>query len=68
MKALKRIVEELFGLFVDDGAYAGAIVAWLVVVGLVAKLVPGGAAWAGVLLFAGLAAILLESTTRRSRK
>jgi hypothetical protein len=68
MKALKRIFEEVWGLFVDDGAYAGAIVGWLVVIGLVVKFAPGAAAWAGFALFAGLAAILLESAVRRSRK
>jgi hypothetical protein len=68
MKALQRIFEELFGLFVDDGAYAGAIVGWLVVIGLVTKFVPGAAAWTGIALFAGLAAILFESAIRRSRK
>ncbi len=68
MRALKRIFEEVFGLFVDDGAYAGAIVGWLVVIGLVVKFVPGAAAWAGILLFVGLATILLESAWRKSRK
>jgi len=37
MKALKTIFAELASLFVDDGAYAAAIVVWLVVVAVLVR-------------------------------
>ncbi len=68
MNWLRTIVTETFGLFVDDGAFAVAILAWLIVTGLVLPSVGTGAAVKGPILFAGLAAILIESATRRARK
>ncbi len=67
MKGLGRIVSEMVGLFVDDGRFALAILAWI---GVVWKLLPRlGLApeGDGVALFAGLAAILLEGAWRRAR-
>jgi hypothetical protein len=60
---LKSIGRELLGLFVDDGSYAGAILLW---VGLAVAGLPrlGLGAWDGPVLFAGLAAILVESVLR----
>lgn len=64
MSWLKTIVQEAYGLFVDDGWFAVAVLAWLCAVWLIRQhLAP---AWGGILLFAGLALILLESTLRRS--
>jgi hypothetical protein len=68
MKLLKTILDETLGLFVDDGAFAAAIVLWLAVVAALTRLVPDAAAWAGGVLFVGLAAILVESAMRRARK
>jgi hypothetical protein len=68
MKLLKTILDEAIAMFVDDGAFALAIVIWLAVTAGLARLVPGGAAWAGGVLFVGLAAILVESAVRRARK
>jgi len=68
MTLISAIAKELFGLFVDDGSLALAILAW---VGLVAMLVSAtnlSAYLAGSLLFAGLLAILTENVLRRSRK
>ena len=67
MKWLKAIFEELIGLFVDDGRFALAIVAWVAILGLVSRATSAGA-WQGVVLFAGLAVILVESVLRRTRR
>jgi hypothetical protein len=68
MKWLKNIFREIFGLFVDDGSFALAILLWLAIVrGATPRLnIPSGIA--GVILFAGLALILAESATRYSRR
>ncbi len=67
MRMLRTIAREAFGLFVDDGRDAATILVWLAAMWLLARqnLPP----WvAPVALFAGLAAILVESATRRARK
>ncbi|MGI4954108.1 MAG: hypothetical protein ACRYGM_20080 [Janthinobacterium lividum] len=58
---------EFIGLFVDDGSFALAIVAWLLLAWLVLPRLPLPPAWPPIILFAGLAAILIESAVRRSR-
>lgn len=65
MSWIKTVLREVFGLFVDDGSFALAIVAWLLLVWLVLPGLGIEASWIGVILFAGLALILLESATRR---
>ena len=67
MKLLRAIWTEALGLFVDDGAYAGAIVVWLAVVGALVRFTPIGGT-AGPLLAIGLAAILGHGALRKSRK
>ena len=62
----RSIVREVVGLFVDDGSFAVAIVVWLVVC-VVLPRVAAGARWAGLALFAGLAAILIASVLRFAR-
>lgn len=68
MTWLKSIFREIFGLFVDDGSFAIAILAWLCILFLAFPHLPIPAVWHGVILFAGLIAILIESTLRRSRQ
>lgn len=68
MRWLKAIVTEIFSLFVDDGSFALAIIGWLVFVGLVLPRLSMSAPWGGVILFAGLALILVESAIRGSRR
>jgi hypothetical protein len=68
MSWLKAIVSEIFGLFVDDGAFALAILAWIGAAWLVLPRLGVSANWGGVVLFAGLAVILAESVNRRSRR
>lgn len=67
MNWLKSIAREVFGLFVDDGSFAIAILAW---VGLAAGLVRIAltAYLTGPILFAGLALILMESVLRFARR
>lgn len=66
MKWLRSIAREVWGLFVDDGSFAAAIVVWLALAVLVLPRV--AAAWAGPVWFVGLAAILTESVLRAGRR
>lgn len=67
MSWVKTALGELLGLFVDDGSFALAIVAWLLLAGLALPRLQLGSGWAGLILFAGLAAILVQSALRRAR-
>lgn len=67
MNVLRTIVAELIGLFVDDGLFAAAVLIWVAVVGLVSPAIGLAPTSRGVLLFVGLAAILIESVARRAR-
>lgn len=67
MKLLQTIWAELFGLFVDDGSYAVAILVWVVIVSVVLPRAPALAGWRSPLIFVGLAAILLENVFRSVR-
>lgn len=68
MHWIKTILGELYGLFVDDGAFALAIIIWLAAAGALLPRAHLESAENGVILFAGLAAILVESALRRARK
>jgi hypothetical protein len=61
---LKTILAEILGLFVDDLSFALAIIVWLGIVRLGLPRLKLPAAWNGVILFAGLAAILAGSALR----
>lgn len=66
---MRRILAELLGLFVDDGALALGLVLWCAAVGLAVALLPalpGAAAGAGLL--AGCLAILLANVRRAARR
>jgi hypothetical protein len=67
MSRVSAIGAELLGLFVDDRGFAVSILLWLAFVFLCLRWL-GDSAWmmAG-LLFAGLAAILIESARRAGR-
>jgi hypothetical protein len=65
---LRTIVREVIALFVDDGVFALAIVVWLAVIGVLALQGETVRPWAGLALFAGLAAILAVSVSRRAGK
>jgi hypothetical protein len=68
MKWLQNILREIFGLFVDDGSFALAILLWLAIVRWVMPHLNISPSMTGVILFAGLALILAESATRYSRR
>ncbi len=67
MPWIKNIFREVFGLFVDDGSFALAVLVWI---GLVWFLwqrlhwaIPGG-----IVLFVGLGCVLVESVLRFSKR
>ncbi|OJY59026.1 MAG: hypothetical protein BGP10_08875 [Rhodanobacter sp. 68-29] len=68
MKWLRTMLAELWGLFVDDGLYAFAIVAWLLLAWLALPLLDLGGVWNALVLATGLLAILVESVLRRARQ
>ncbi|HEX3570480.1 MAG TPA: hypothetical protein VHU44_06635 [Acidobacteriaceae bacterium] len=65
---MRSVAREVWGLFVDDGSFAAAILVWLTVVSLGIRTVAWGAKWGGVALFAGLALVLIENVLRYARK
>lgn len=65
---MRVIWAEFIGLFVDDEAFAVAIIAWLVLAGLLLPRLGLPAPWPAMLLFAGFVVVLVESTLRRARK
>ena len=65
---IKTILTEVYGLFVDDGSFAVAILAWLGLFALLAHYSGLSPRLGGAVLFAGLVAILLESALRRARR
>lgn len=64
MTALTNVLRELAGLFVDDGALALAIIAIVVLAGVVAMLMPNVSLAAGAILLFGCLAALLSSVAR----
>jgi len=68
MRWLRAIIGEIFALFVDQGGFALAIVAWIAVAWLALPRLDAASKWNGVILFVGLAVILVESVLRRTRK
>ena len=68
MTALTIVLRELAGLFIDDGALALAIVAVVLVAGMVAMLIPDVPLVAGAVLLFGCLAALLSSVARAARR
>jgi len=68
MSWLCTILAELWGLFVDDGRYAFAIVVWLLLAWLALPLLRPGDGCNALVFAAGLLAILAESVLRRARR
>ena len=68
MQWFRTIFHEIFGLFVEDGSFAIAIVVWLGIVWLLLPRFGLRSQWNGLILFAGLGCILVESTLRYARK
>ena len=67
MKWIKNILREIYGLFVDDGAFALAILIWLGIMGWTTSHLGLTPTISAILLFAGLALILIESALRYAR-
>lgn len=66
MNALASIARELYGLFVEDLAFAIAIAVWIALFAVFGHGVDGPLR--GALLFAGFALILLIGARRASRR
>jgi hypothetical protein len=65
---IRTLFREGYGLFVDDGSLAFAVIAWIGFVKILLFRIPFLNHWQGIIMFAGLASILVESTIRFSRK
>ncbi len=65
---MRTVVREVWGLFVDDGSFALAIVIWVGLVWVMVRRFGVSAAVAGVVLFGGLGVILVESLWRFARR
>lgn len=68
MQSLMKIFTELFGLFVENGSFALAILIWLGIVWLAAPHMAAASDASGTILFGGLVLILIENTIRSSRR
>lgn len=65
MNALRLVLAELVGLFVDDGALALALVLWCAAIGAAVALAPSlGGGWGGIALGLGCVAILAGNVLR----
>jgi hypothetical protein len=67
MNALRAIIGEIVHLFVDDGAFALALVLCSAAVGIALRLTPDFAPASGIVLFVGCAGILLWNVARAAR-
>ncbi len=68
MKALSALVGELFGLFVDDGWLALAILAVVALAAICAALSPNLPLLPGVVLLLGCLGVLLANVLRAARR
>lgn len=67
MAWLKTVWSEFLGLFIDDAAFAIAILAWLAACWLLLPRLALPAILPPAILFTGLVLILVESAMRRAR-
>jgi hypothetical protein len=68
MSAVRAIIAEFIGLFIDDGALALAALVLIAAVGIAVKWAGLPALGGAVLLLIGCLAILAESLYRHTRK
>jgi hypothetical protein len=68
MNRLGAAAREVLGLFIEDSFLTIAVLLWLAVCGLLAPRLGIDPRIAGVLIFAGCAAILLTSTAKATRE
>ena len=64
---LRSLVREVYGLFVEDGSFAAALVVWMVA-GCVGLWVLRAGEWGGPGLALGLIAALVENALRSARR
>jgi len=67
MNVIVTALKEVFGLFVEDGIYAVAIIVWLLIAAFALPHV-GAVAWRAPLLFVGLIVILAENVIRSAKR
>ena len=68
MGAIKTILGELVGLFIDDGSLAAGAVIWAAICGWGLPLLGVGPRADAALLVLGLGLLLLENTRRASER
>ena len=68
MRWMRTVAREVLGLFVDDGSFAFAILIWLTLMWFGLPRLQAFVRWRGVILFAGLGLILIESTVRTAKR
>ena len=68
MKNVVAVARQVFGLFVDDGGMAVAVLAWLAVVGLLSRLATLSAVWRGPVLLVGLVFLISWACLRSVRQ
>ncbi len=67
MNWFRQVWLEVWGLFVDDGSFAVAILLWLAVASLLLpKFLPDQ--WKAPALFVGLVVILIENVSRSAKR
>jgi len=67
MQWLRSSVREVYGLFVDDGSFAVALLVWMMVACVALRWLHAGH-WGGPVLVVGFVAALAESALRSSRR
>jgi hypothetical protein len=68
MSGKGSVWRKFFTMFVDDRNFALAIVTWIFAYWLLVPTWVASPLWQGVILFVGLAAILLDSVLRHARR
>jgi hypothetical protein len=68
MKAVAEALQEIYGLFVEDGSLAIGIVAWLLLTVFVIPVLNLPEVWRAPILFIGLAVLLAENSIRGSKR
>jgi len=67
-RLLVAVLREIFGLFVDDGAYAFLIVLWISACALLLPLSKAISRFGGPILFFGLVSLLLTNVMRSAKR
>ena len=68
MKILVKALTEIWGLFVDDGALAAALVVWCALAWWGLPNLAVGKAWGGPILFVGCLVILFIDVVNSARR